>query len=88
MLDQSRGIVLLQVRIPDVCVPDQAPGPGLMAMSAGDFVEVYSRLEYAGTYDAVATCFFVDCAHNIIEYTEIIHRILKVCGFPLLHAIL
>lgn len=48
-------------------------------MSAGDFVEVYSRSEYACAFDCVATCFFLDCAHNVIEFVEIIHRILKVC---------
>ena len=26
----------------------------------------------------MATCFFLDCAHNIVDFIEIIHRILKV----------
>ena len=26
----------------------------------------------------MATCFFLDCAHNIIDFIEIIHQILKV----------
>lgn len=49
-------------------------------MSAGDFADVYGQSSYADTYDCVATCFFLDCAHNIIEFVDIIHRILKVCS--------
>lgn len=55
-----------------------APEEGMMSMSAGDFVDVYARPHYANSFDCVATCFFLDCAHNIIEFVEIIHRILKV----------
>ena len=51
----------------------------MMAMAAGDFVEVYGRPGQAGRFNCVATCFFLDCAHNIIDFIEIIHRILKVC---------
>lgn len=35
---------------------------------------------HAGSWDAVVTCFFIDTAHNIIEYIEIISRILKDGG--------
>ena len=31
----------------------------------------------AGIWDAVVTCFFIDTAHNVMEYIEIILRILK-----------
>lgn len=34
----------------------------------------------AGAWDAVVTCFFIDTAHNIVEYIEIISRILKDGG--------
>ncbi|MBA0757425.1 hypothetical protein Gotri_020526 [Gossypium trilobum] len=37
----------------------------------------------AGVWDAVVTCFFIDTAHNIIEYIEIISRILKEGGVSL-----
>lgn len=50
----------------------------MMSMSAGDFVDVYGRSQYANSFDCVATCFFMDCSHNIIESIQIIHRILKV----------
>ena len=52
--------------------------PGLLSMVAGDFVEVYGKPEQAGTYDCVATCFFIDTAHNILEYLEVIRHVLKV----------
>lgn len=34
----------------------------------------------AGLWDAVVTCFFIDTAHNVVEYIEIISRILKDGG--------
>lgn len=34
----------------------------------------------AGVWDAVVTCFFIDTAHNIVEYIEIISKILKDGG--------
>ncbi|KAM1492435.1 hypothetical protein EV2_025128 [Malus domestica] len=37
-------------------------------------------VERTGVWDAVVTCFFIDTAHNIIEYIEIISRILKDGG--------
>ena len=67
-----------QVGIPDISMMQDAPEEGMMSMSAGDFVDVYSRPHYAQSFDCVATCFFLDCAHNVIEFVEIIHRILKV----------
>jgi carnosine N-methyltransferase len=33
-----------------------------------------------GDWDVVATCFFIDTAKNIIQYLEIIHKILKPGG--------
>jgi carnosine N-methyltransferase len=46
-------------------------------MAAGDFLEVYSAEEYEDHFDSVVTCFFIDCAHNIVEFIELIHKILK-----------
>lgn len=37
-------------------------------------------MEHTGVWDAVVTCFFIDTAHNIIEYIEIMSRILKDGG--------
>lgn len=73
----------VQVRIPDVCIPDMLPAPGLLSMVAGDFAEVYSRPDQAGTFDAVVTCFFLDTAHNLIEYMQVLRHVLKVrCLHP------
>lgn len=33
-----------------------------------------------GAWDAVVTCFFIDTAHNIVEYLEVISRALKPGG--------
>lgn len=64
--------------------PDIHPGSAGItegfSMCAGDFVEVYSDPSQSGTWDAVATCFFIDTAHNVVEYIEIISNILKDGG--------
>ena len=36
--------------------------------------------EQVGQWDAVATCFFIDTAHNVVEYLEIISRCLRPGG--------
>ncbi len=33
--------------------------------------------QHAGAFDCVTTCFFIDTAHNIIEYIEVIRHVLK-----------
>lgn len=48
------------------------------SMVAGEFVEVYNK--NPGSWDVVVTCFFLDTAHNVIEYIECIHNILKKGG--------
>ncbi|XP_038725262.1 carnosine N-methyltransferase-like [Tripterygium wilfordii] len=50
------------------------------SMCGGDFVKVYSDPSHVGVWDAVVTCFFIDTARNIVEYIEIISRILKDGG--------
>ncbi|KAK5703772.1 hypothetical protein LTR97_002785 [Elasticomyces elasticus] len=51
-----------------------------MSMTSGDFCDLYREPHYAGTFDAVATCFFVDTAANVITYIETIQHCLKVGG--------
>ena len=68
----------VQVSVPDVYPGDLIQRPGLLSMCAGDFVEVYSKPDQAGSFDCVATCFFLDTAHNILQYMQIIRHILKV----------
>ncbi|XP_041644353.1 carnosine N-methyltransferase isoform X2 [Cheilinus undulatus] len=69
--DQTRGITF-----PDVN-PQSLPLTSDFSMVAGDFVEVYSDPD---SWDCVATCFFIDTAHNVIEYVETIWKILKPGG--------
>lgn len=46
-------------------------------MSAGDFLEVYTESE---CWNCVATCFFIDCAPNVVQFIETIYRILHPGG--------
>ncbi|KAL2553246.1 S-adenosyl-L-methionine-dependent methyltransferase superfamily protein [Forsythia ovata] len=67
-----------------VSVPDIHPASAGIAegfsMCGGDFVEVYNDPSQVGVWDAVVTCFFIDTAHNVVEYIEIISRVLKDGG--------
>lgn len=69
--DQTRPI-----SFPDVN-PQSLPLNSDFSMVAGDFLEVYTDSD---TWDCVATCFFIDTAHNVIEYVETIWKILKPGG--------
>ncbi|XP_050316066.1 carnosine N-methyltransferase [Anthonomus grandis grandis] len=60
--------------------PDVKPMPsaeGNFSMTAGDFLEVYTMKE---EWDCVATCFFIDCAPNVVQFIETIYEILKPGG--------
>lgn len=67
------------ISIPDVD-PNELIEDSLFSMTAGDFLEVYADVEYAGAFDCIVTCFFIDCAHNINDFIELIHKILKPGG--------
>ncbi|KAM9465268.1 carnosine N-methyltransferase-like [Salvelinus alpinus] len=69
--DQTRPI-----SFPDVN-PQSLPPNSDFSMVAGDFQEVYTE---PNTWDCVATCFFIDTAHNVIDYVETIWNILKPGG--------
>lgn len=64
-----------QVTIPDI-QPDL--GDRQMSMVAGDFTELYQGKNEE--YDSLVSCFFIDTAHNIIEYIRLIHSVLKKNG--------
>ncbi|XP_056889584.1 carnosine N-methyltransferase isoform X3 [Takifugu flavidus] len=73
--DQTRP-----VSFPDVN-PQSLPPNADFSMAAGDFVEVYSESSQCRhSWDCVTTCFFIDTAHNVIEYVETIWKILKPGG--------
>ncbi|KAK4029622.1 hypothetical protein OUZ56_022594 [Daphnia magna] len=57
--------------------PSSLPRHAQFSMAAGDFLEVYTE---ANTWDCIATCFFIDCANNIVSFIETIYKILKNGG--------
>lgn len=46
-------------------------------MVAGDFLEVYTDYD---EFNCIATCFFIDCAANVVQFIETIYHILKPGG--------
>lgn len=64
------------VRFPDVC-PVKNPPIGNIEMAAGDFLEAYKTPD---SYNCVATCFFIDCANNVIDFIRTIYNILVPGG--------
>ncbi|KAL0249578.1 hypothetical protein GEMRC1_004808 [Eukaryota sp. GEM-RC1] len=76
---KSNSDILSPVTIPNVNTADfRGDGQGQMCVCAGDFVDVFGENEKE--FDALATCFFMDTAQNVVEYVEIIHKILKDDG--------
>jgi len=67
------------VTFPDID-PLEMPKDANFSMIAGDFLEVYSDGAFVSSQDCVVTSFFIDCAHNVVEFIELIHRILKPGG--------
>lgn len=51
-----------------------------MSMTSGDFCVLYRQADYRETFDAIATCFFIDTAPNVISYIETIKSCLKSGG--------
>eukprot|EP00850_Spirogloea_muscicola_P013138 SM000088S23679 [mRNA] locus=s88:57375:60750:- [translate_table: standard] len=72
--DQLRGL-----QFPDL-LPSTAGITEDFSMCAGDFVEVYSHPSQRGAWDCVVTCFFIDTAHNVVEYMEVIAGVLREGG--------
>jgi hypothetical protein len=50
------------------------------SMCAGEFLECYSTEDNLAAWDSVVTCFFIDTAVNILDYIELMTRILKPGG--------
>ncbi|XP_037968906.2 carnosine N-methyltransferase [Plutella xylostella] len=67
---------VLGARVPDVLPASDAHEHNL-SMAAGDFLKVYTE---ADEWHCVATCFFIDCAPNVIEFIENIYKILRPGG--------
>ena len=68
-----------RIPVPDVAPADELlKGGGSMSMAAGDWLDIYQ--DEASQWDAVVTCFFIDTAHNVIDYLERIRKLLKPGG--------
>ncbi|GET92197.1 hypothetical protein, conserved [Leishmania tarentolae] len=84
----NRADQFAEVQIPDLCASeaidelrDKGLSFGQLSMVAGDFTEVYAKPHQHKTWSVVATCFFIDTAHNIIEYLVIIYNLLAPGGY-------
>ena len=85
----SRKHQLQKVFVPDVHVGSElqqqnehssTPASERMAMTAADFIYLYSDKDHRETFNVVATVFFLDTAPNVIRYIEAIHHCLKNGG--------
>ncbi|CBX99540.1 similar to methyltransferase [Plenodomus lingam JN3] len=84
----SRADQFQTCQIPDINPSDElsraqqssVPGHERMSMATGDFCVVYKSMEYAGSFDAVTTVFFIDTAPNLIRYIETVRNCLKPGG--------
>ncbi|OAF69710.1 hypothetical protein A3Q56_02565 [Intoshia linei] len=66
------------VKFPDVDI-SQVDLKNRMSFTAGEFLEVYAN--DAEKYDCIVTIFFIDTAHNVVDYCEAIFDILKPGGY-------
>ena len=67
-----------EVTFPDVCIGEAVgKSGGSMNVGMGDFLDIYDE---PGEWDAIATVFFIDTAHNIVDYINRIYKILKPGG--------
>lgn len=92
--DRSTSIQIPDVNPRDVMYNNNN---GSLSMCAGDFYEIYNDLEnikindnsdqlqntqlHHNLYDCVCTCYFIDCAPNILDYISTISYILKHNGY-------
>jgi len=59
---------------------DESTSPPDFSMAAGDFVDIYGNAREVNQWDAVICCFFLDAAPSIVEYIQVIHRMLHDDG--------
>lgn len=73
----TNGDQLRPATFPDTNPSDLHP-QAQFTMAAGDFLEIYTT---EAAWDCIATCFFIDCANNIVSFIETIYNILKPGGY-------
>lgn len=71
----NRNDQVAPVSFPDTS-PKKSDIKGVLKMAAGDFTKYVENNEW----DCIATCFFIDCANNVIEFIDAIYRLLKPGG--------
>lgn len=71
--------MLRPVHIPDV-LPSSLPQTSEFSMVAGEFCEVYSKVDEKRAWHVVATCFFIDTAKNVLRYLETLNHLLPIGG--------
>lgn len=49
-------------------------------MASGDFLEVYQYRDNLEAWDVIISCFFLDTAHNVLQYLEVAYGALKPGG--------
>jgi carnosine N-methyltransferase len=54
--------------------------PPDFSMAAGNFCAIYSHEKEANQWDCVASCFFLDACHNVIEVLQVVHHMLRPGG--------
>lgn len=75
----SSSDMFRQVYVPDV-LPSEVLQNASFSMAAGEFIDCFGDDESSSQFDCVVTCFFLDTAHNIVEYIEVISNVLKSKG--------
>jgi carnosine N-methyltransferase len=69
---------LKTVMIPDSLACEEISPDSDFSMTSGDFLEVYGNQN--AVWDSVVTCFFIDTANNVLNYIDLIHKLLRVGG--------
>lgn len=77
---QSRNAAHRVITVPDIQVQPPPHGSIDFSMTAGDFVEVYSRPEEQGAWDGIVSCYFLDTAPNVVRYLRMFWSLLKPGG--------
>lgn len=70
--------VFRKYSFPEIDVDLNNKSAGKLKIYIGDFLTLYDNMK--DYYDCIITCFFIDTAQNVIEYIDIIHRLLKKDG--------
>ncbi|KAK9237365.1 N2227-like protein-domain-containing protein [Lipomyces kononenkoae] len=70
---------LRAIRIPDKCPATFHTSTATnFSFTAGSFTDIYSKVQdEADRWDVITTVFFLDTAHNVLEYIDVIYQALK-----------